>query len=453
MNIYRAHTQSITYDEAFSYLSFISTPFREMLSWFDANNHVLNTLLAKLTTAVFGVSEFTLRLPSLGGGALFLFACQRFLFRLFAQSWLAFLTYCAAILNPMVLDYLSAARGYSLALGFQFCALWLLASDSKPARNWFIGVSLGLSVASNLTFIIPNLLIVAVWLALNHRKEAGSFIRAVKIAGALALTATVFLAQPLRHATSKNFYVGCATITESLASILNRSFGFPDFGFGLKTAEVLTRAVPVLLLGGFVVILVALLSRRLSGFLVPLVFAGSIASLAVLHLLFGVLYPYERTGLYLIPLATITLALSPQLWFVIGRAKAIGRIWGGVVCLFLGVLIFQYLIELKVNRYEEWTYDAGTKRVLLKLREIRSGQPKPERLGVSWVFEKTVNCYREVHRWNWLAPVSRDNDPHQNSFDSYYLRQDDFDVIRLKRLNVVYTDPVSGSVLALPASQ
>jgi hypothetical protein len=75
MNVYRAYTQCITIDEAFSYRMFVRAPFRDMLKRYDANNHVVNTLLEKATTRLFGASEFTLRIPSLLGGALFLFAC------------------------------------------------------------------------------------------------------------------------------------------------------------------------------------------------------------------------------------------------------------------------------------------------------------------------------------------------------------------------------------------
>ncbi|HYK17134.1 MAG TPA: hypothetical protein VEV37_03890 [Bryobacteraceae bacterium] len=452
MNVYRAATQCITIDEAFSYLSFISTPFREILRRYDANNHVLNTLLAKLSTAVFGVSEFTLRIPSLAGGALFLFTCQRFLFRVFPQSWLAFLTYCAMILNPMVLDYLSAARGYSLALGFQFCALWLLEIDAKGVRSAIIGACLGLSVASNLTFLIPNTLIVGIWFALSRREQPGVFKRTAQISTAFVLTSAVILALPLRHANSRNFYVGYSSGAQSLAVILNRSFAFPDFLFGDKSAEILTRVAPVLLVASSLVALIAVVAGRRSTLLAPLVFVGSVASLIALHVLVGLLYPHERTGLYLIPFATITLAVPVQIFIENRKARTIGLACAGAVCVFMAATVFQYLIELRVNRYEEWAFDAGTKRVLLKLRDIRRGQSQPEHLGVSWLFDQTVNWYRVVYHWDWLEPVSR-ADPHQISFDSYYLTRDDFDVIRLKGLNVVYTDPVSGSVLALPVNQ
>ena len=63
-NIYKAWTLGITIDEAFTYLNYVSGPFSAVFTEPGYNNHALNTLLCKLSVAVFGLSEFTLRLPS-----------------------------------------------------------------------------------------------------------------------------------------------------------------------------------------------------------------------------------------------------------------------------------------------------------------------------------------------------------------------------------------------------
>lgn len=450
MNIYRAFTQCITIDEAFSYFSFISAPLGDMLKRYDANNHVLNTLLAKATTRFFGASEFSLRIPSLLGGALFLYASQRLILLTISRGWFAFLTYCAVSLNPIVLDYLSAARGYSLALGFQYCALWLLILDQKKRwRDLLIGCCLGLSVASNLTFAIPNALIVCVWFVLNVQNIRYSLHKCLRITGVFAVVGALFLALPLRHAQSSSFYIGNATLSASVSDILSRSFGFPNFGLQYSVSAFLIRVAPAILVASMLVAAGALIARG-PQLLIPLTFLLSMAALIALHAFIGLPYPYERTGLYLIPFATITLAVSAQIWSEIVKPRIARPVWAVVVCLFLAAMAFQYVLELKVNRYEEWTFDAGTKRILLKLKEVHQPGSQPDRLGVSWVLDQSVNWYREVYGWDWFQQVSR-ADPHSNSFDSYYLTINDLNVVRQKGLNVVYTDPVSGAVLALPA--
>src|SRR6266481_2121218 len=83
VNAYRAWTQSITYDEAYTYEFYVSGPVSGILTNTGANNHVLFSLLAKATTTAFGPSELSLRLPSVAAGAIYLvgiFLLGRFVF-------------------------------------------------------------------------------------------------------------------------------------------------------------------------------------------------------------------------------------------------------------------------------------------------------------------------------------------------------------------------------------
>ena len=57
VNVYRARTQSITYDEAVTYDAFVVGPMSHAFTGYNANNHVLFTILAKLTTGAIGTSE------------------------------------------------------------------------------------------------------------------------------------------------------------------------------------------------------------------------------------------------------------------------------------------------------------------------------------------------------------------------------------------------------------
>ena len=72
MNVYRAVTQSVAIDEAYTYNVFLAGPVGDLFTKYDANHHILNSLLSKLSISVLGLSELTLRLPSLLGGLLYL---------------------------------------------------------------------------------------------------------------------------------------------------------------------------------------------------------------------------------------------------------------------------------------------------------------------------------------------------------------------------------------------
>src|SRR6185369_11536109 len=90
INLYRAMTQTVTPGEAWNYDRFIAPDWAESLSRFDINNHVLNTLLVRISTARFHLTELSLRLPSLLGGLFYFWVVFRMARRWFGRG-LAFL--------------------------------------------------------------------------------------------------------------------------------------------------------------------------------------------------------------------------------------------------------------------------------------------------------------------------------------------------------------------------
>src|SRR5689334_9205606 len=74
--IVRACRQSITIDEADTYLSWVAPAYPTQWS-VNSNNHVLNSILMRVFTWAFGVSHLTVRAPALLGAALYIVAAYR----------------------------------------------------------------------------------------------------------------------------------------------------------------------------------------------------------------------------------------------------------------------------------------------------------------------------------------------------------------------------------------
>jgi hypothetical protein len=67
----RACTQSVTLDEAESYLGFAGNTWPAQ--WTPSSgNHVLNSLLERLATSIFPLNELTLRAPAMIGAAIYI---------------------------------------------------------------------------------------------------------------------------------------------------------------------------------------------------------------------------------------------------------------------------------------------------------------------------------------------------------------------------------------------
>ena len=127
----RAYLLSITYDEAFTFLYHALRPYLDILTFagpVKSNSHLLNTFLIKFFVGIFGISEFTIRIPALLGFLVYLIAICKIL-RLFLKEWYLILGICLLMLNPFMLDFFSCARGYSLGLGFFALSLYFLFEE------------------------------------------------------------------------------------------------------------------------------------------------------------------------------------------------------------------------------------------------------------------------------------------------------------------------------------
>ena len=165
---YRAATQSFTVDESTSYLEYVRGPWARVFQHYDPNNHVLYSLLAKLSIHAFRVSEFTLRLPSVMAGfflILGIYWVLEFAVSSRAVRWAALATLS---LNPLLLDLSVAARGYGLGLAFLVWAIYF----SMRGRDLLAGALLGLGVAANLTIAFPALGVIAC--PLSGRGKSGA---------------------------------------------------------------------------------------------------------------------------------------------------------------------------------------------------------------------------------------------------------------------------------------
>jgi MFS family permease len=453
-NVYRARTQSFTADEALTYNNFVSGPWRAVWVEYDANNHVLNTLLARLSVAVFGVSEFTLRLPSLAGGALFLAACFLLCRRLFGDDPLLVISLAALTLNPFLLDFLSAARGYGLALGLFLWAIELLLRtfERGPSRApTLAALALALSVAANLTFAFPGIVVAAVaagWLARSRRWRA--LVDSFLLPGLLA--AFLLLAIPLSYSEPSRFYVGSPSLKGTLDSMVDPSLSHshpgpvsPDEPVSLlrNWLRIVTIPFAPIVLAASAACLAWLLWRRGPWTAERRLFAlcasallGSLALLMAAHHFAGLLYPERRTGLYLIPL----------FWFVVFALVRLvpGRAPQALAALAFSLYAIQFARQWNTKYYLEWLYDARTKEIVRLIDEKRDRSRPTATVSATWPVAATVDFYRRSRRLDWLQLQPRTGKPQPADFQ--ILALDDRE--RAGNLEILLRDDFAGVVLA-----
>jgi len=473
--IARARLQSITIDEAESFLTYVARP--DPWQWdAAANNHVLNSLLVRLTTLVFGVSPFTVRLPALLGAVIYIVSAY-YLSKLFARR-LSFQTivFVCLVYNPFILDYLVAARGYSLALGFLLCAVAagacahvLGASTAAYLRTCvFCSICLALSFAASFSFaIVCALTLLAVGAAAFRpvrRPADGGNTRILPLLAACILPGlgvSLLLSIPTVARWPRGQLVfGANSLGQTIESVVQPSLWRPNphvlNPWALAGMESLRPfLLPVL---GLLCLCAAVLSfrdRRLwpverspmwrLTLALHAVTALSLAAHWALHVCFGVLLPRDRTASFLVPLATLC-ACSWTALPSARRAAAAARASTAAVLALLGLY---YLGCLRLTCFREWYWNSDSRTVYSILSHY-SHTHRISDIAVSWKCVASLNFYRYMYKDESMKEFHSDPGKYPSGKSVYVLDYPlDSGVVQREGLKIVYSGPLSEIVVAV----
>ena len=470
----RAAVVPITWDEAFSYLEFTRKgqllPFGHFRAM-AANNHYLNTWLTYLTTGVLGVSELTLRLPTLAAYVLFLYYTARLCNELSSP-----LPRVSAFVvlngNPYLLDYFSLSRGYGLAYALLAGSLWYLFRFFQTGLQVrYSRASLGfaiLAVAAHLTLIhflislavvvvLATILCAPAGLGLFHRVSYALRVNAVGLAAVgLSLVPAAFVIRKFRNVHSF-FYGGTTSFWhDTVLDVFDASLYEKHYP-ALLGSWLGTPSFPLSgLLGALAILVMAVAlwvsvrrvtrhpqSRDLYLPAVVLLLCSCALALVAQHHLFGVLYLKRRTGMYLLILGTFVLVMLAD------AMAGAGRKWR--YCLpVLAVFVTLHLVNcLNLTYALEWKQDADVKQMLADIVVARGATPwapHPTVLGVNLEFEAPINFYRRVDGLTWLNPADRRMKLHPLS-DFYLLSEADWQAVAADSFVVLKTYPLNNSRL------
>jgi hypothetical protein len=417
LNVYRAVTQSITSSEAFTFLHWVHPRIGLIWKGWDANNHVLHTLACKLALTFVRLSEFGLRVPSLVAGGFYFWAVYRLSRRICGDGPALAVSVAALSLNPLVLDYLCEARGYSLALALLMWAIDFLAryfaeapGEGRASSLNAAGLCAGLSAAASVPFLAPLAALVIATTALScvrGRREA--LLVAERFTATACVSAFILLAIPLSHSTAAVFRAGGASLAATVHSVAALSLYHHPFALKLiPEAQVMSWVdgigPPVWLALGAAAAVAAVVNGRsrsrdggaAAASLACAAFALTAPILWLSARVFGVAYPLGRCALFVAPMATLA-------------AVAVGvRVpWKPVRLLTLAVfaaLGAHYAAELNLSVYAESREDAGGRAAVQAI--LREAGSRPVRVAATPDLEPIVSFYRERYRLRNWPPVA-----------------------------------------------
>jgi len=494
----RASMMSITHDEAATYIWHVSGRICDILYFttpgLPDNNHLLLTLLSKLSTWLFGNSEFAIRLPSVLSLALFCTAMAGILRRHLRGPLLVFF-FLFTTLNPYLIDMMSIARGYGLGIALAtsglFCLMRAVEPDKVPGALpralWadMAMVALALAVLAHLSLLLLYVMALVVLLAvflLNrwrdiHRQEQGatriSTGRLLRVAAGPAaisiVLAPVVLLQVHRLAprgllntegltsffvdTVQNVVVGSLYLVDTVQKAVVDSLDQNRLTQGVVAALcVFACLLPIV--GLLLLVLpnrVARMTPRARAdltILLTLLLGASVLSV-LQHYLAGVAYLSGRRALLLFPLFSLLCGSIAGAC----RAGAWPLRWIVLPALMAVVLPLTVSFAGSANFYKtkDWADNADTKNMMMDLAELRAEMPDHlTSLGISWVFEPAINYYRERDHLTEIKPVDRSGP--LGRFDAYYVFVEALPSVARANgpMRVLQQYAASGTVLAVP---
>jgi Dolichyl-phosphate-mannose-protein mannosyltransferase len=440
--VYRACVQPIAHDEALTFVWFLDGGVYKLLQ-FNSTNHVLFTLIAKVFVKVFGVSELSIRVPSVIGAAAYLLTLYLLCQKILGDGLLMLITLAMLCLNPQIMDFMVAARGYSLGMACLCIAMYFLArivareyldpDDKETLLECSVAsVFLALSVASNLTNLIPAFgLAVSFYAIAMHgagvihasdrklRMFARHFLAPGMIVGLFILWPFLIQARP------QQFRMGLQKWSEALRDIFNSSFLYKWTGDiyayslgaippspGSWQERVSDCGVYILLPSLFIAVLAGVILAVRRSFepskqqsIYCCLFGGAaictVALTAILHIVANVNYPVARTCLYFIPLFTLGGMLSAKefSW----RLTSWPLKFAGLSLSFIILCDYAAALNTKYFRYN--AYDSISRTMFqVILNDARSRALSTVRVGGTWWYQPEIDFYRRRYKAQSILP-------------------------------------------------
>jgi hypothetical protein len=359
--------------------------------------------------------------------------------------------------NAFLLEFFAIGRGYGLAICFMVISIYYYLKYLKTwDKKWFYvcSVFLFLMVYSHLSMLYVWLAFVCtdilIFSARNRSLRWDAFRRNYKISGIILAVSALFFLNPIyqliRINQIKTRSVG-GFWEESIHSFLKGSFGFED-----TTTLILSQLLLI-----FIILIIVLSTAKMlfrtdkNKASIFRLFGLSILFLPFLfsilhHALTNAEFLIYRKILFLHPLLVINLIL-----LISTIKKPLSRNIHNIVLFALtSLLLFNTLKRLNVQYHTTWKYDASSKELLKDLEKIKKEGDNKVKVGITWLFEPSLNYYKKAHDLEWVEKFSRTID-HTN-YDYYYFRENyfyPFD-IDTDTLQVIKRYPMSDSFLAKP---
>jgi hypothetical protein len=130
------------------------------------------------------------------------------------------------------------------------------------------------------------------------------------------------------------------------------------------------------------------------------------------NLFFGSLFPEGRMAIIFFPMIGIFIIETfHEIYLFLSNRKVIGVIFSLSLLLFLCIpLLFHFSKSANYKYVSEWRYDENTRAVVNEIKKqesINVGNQHKITISNEWIFEPSLNYFREFYSLDYLNPSTR----------------------------------------------
>jgi len=418
---YKSYTTSFTHDESYTYEHFVNNRYVDIVTYAypHTNNHIVNTLMMKVSEKIFGSSELALRLHSLLSLAVYLLICM-LLIKEFPLS-IRLGCFVLLIVNPYLIDFFGLARGYAVAISCMMVAIYFISMWLKTNKLMHLAAfNVFAMLAAYSHFILIDFYVSAVF-AVNIIAFCKTPVRLACLAkinaiNILFMVITILvLWVPIKKITRLHMFEYGGrnnVVADTIYSVICASLyhiTVPHM-MGMILSWIITLIITIILLKWVRGITTG--NHPFSTNFYMLVFANCTLVAILLcsiaqHYILKNDYFIGRFALFLYPLFILNIVFSLKLLYEKYKLSSLLVLFPNV---FVVLFVSNFLYNINTTSYLDWEYDSDTKQVMNILERHHSTyeQDKNVKLGLTWYFEPTINFYRITKKLDWLEPADRE---------------------------------------------
>jgi hypothetical protein len=318
--------QPMRYDEAYTFLVFVNQGIGDLFYYPLPNNHILHTLLVRISTTVLGSHPVTIRLPAFLAG-IGVIPASFCLAKLLFGERSGLLASALSAVFPYLILFDTMARGYSLVVLLSLCLAisgLRFAARQSFALSFLISVISALGILTMPSFFLPVAgiyLWIAVLIIWNSGAKYAPMRRLLPCVAMTAVFSAVLYTPTVIVGNIRTVFQNPVVVSMSWTEFLGR---LPNH-FS-QTIKAFCRDVPVplivvlLVLVGISICSAVRNQRREALLLLP-----SLAGGALVLLLLKRAIPFDRTWIYLLPFVFVF--ADGGLACVTGALRTPGRVF------------------------------------------------------------------------------------------------------------------------------